>query len=355
MKVGLIGCGGIANIHMGAYKRIKDVEVVAVCDLNIERAKILAKKFGVRRVFDDYVSMVESEKLDLVDVCTPVSTHAKIVIDVSEVVPAVFVEKPMALSVQECDEIIGAIKRHGAKLCIGHNQLFLPTVQKAKSLVDSGSFDLLSFRTVVKEDYEFLKAHGWLAPWAVTPEQKGVLWESCCHLAYLHLHFLPNIVEVYAVGNKVKYPVYDDFAVLLKTADGRFGIIELSWLSKETEISYELRDKTGRRIEIYRDYDYFVEKTEKPPYNVWHVLRHIFVDENRILKKWVKYGIRYFKKGKILPTYLLLRGFIESIEKDSPPPVLPEDGKKTIALLEAIEKSLDRSKPAIFNPKPVAN
>jgi len=344
MKVGLIGCGGIANIHMGAYKRIKNVEVVAVCDLNIEKAKILAKKFGVRRVFDDYVSMVESEKLDLVDVCTPVSTHAKIIIDVSEVVPAVFVEKPMALSVQECDEIIGAIKRHGTKLCIGHNQLFLPTVQKAKSLVDSGSFDLLSFRTIVKEDYEFLKAHGWLAPWAVTPEQKGVLWESCCHLAYLHLHFLPNIVEVYAVGNKVKYPVYDDFAVLLKTADDRFGIIELSWLSKETEISYELRDKTGRRIEIYRDYDYFAEKSEIPPYNIRYTIRSFLVDEKRILKKWIKYGLRYFRGGKMLSTYLLISSFINSIKKDTAPPVSPEDGKETIALLECIEKSLNESK-----------
>ncbi|MEM3769700.1 MAG: Gfo/Idh/MocA family oxidoreductase [Candidatus Bathyarchaeia archaeon] len=345
MKVGLIGCGGIANIHMGAYKRIKDVEVTAVCDLNLDRAKGLAKKFGVEKVFGDYMDMVEAEQLDLVDVCTPVSTHAKIVIDVSRDVPAVFVEKPMALSVQECDEIIEEIRRRGTKLCVGHNQLFLPTIQRAKALVDSGSFDLLSFKTVVKEDYEFLRAHGWLAPWAVAPEQKGVLWESCCHLAYLHLHFLPNIVEVYAVGNKVKYPVYDDFAVLLRTADSRFGIIELSWLSKETEISYELRDKTGRRLEIYRDFDYLIEKMEKPPYNVWYTFRNVLVDEGRVLKKWIKYGVRYLKNGKTLPIYILLNEFIESIKKDTQPPVTPEDGKQTIALLECIEKSLDSNKP----------
>ncbi|MEM3640819.1 MAG: Gfo/Idh/MocA family oxidoreductase [Candidatus Bathyarchaeia archaeon] len=344
MRVGLIGCGGIANIHMGAYKRIKGVEVVAVCDLNIGRAKSLAKKFRVGKVYRDYVNMVEAEQLDLVDVCTPVSTHAKIVIHVSRFVPAIFVEKPMALSVQECDEIIGEIRRRGTKLCVGHNQLFLPTIQKAKALVDSGRFDLLSFKTVVKEDYEFLRAYGWLAPWAVTPEQKGVIWESCCHLAYLHLHFLPNIVEVYAVGNKVKYPVYDDFAVLLKTADNRFGIIELSWLSKETEILYELRDKSGRRLEIYRDFDYMVEKVEKPPYNVWYTLHNILVDEGRVLKKWIKYGIRYLKNGKTLSTYLLLNGFIESIEKNAQPPVTPEDGKRTITLLETIEKSLNGNK-----------
>jgi len=345
MRVGLIGCGGISHTHLEAYKRIKSVKVVALCDLTVERAKSLAKKFQVERVFENYMDMIESGKLDLVDICTPVSTHAKIICDVAKVVPAVFVEKPMALSVLECEEIIKAVKKHGAKLCIGHNQLFLSTIQKAKSLVDSGNFDLFSFRTVVKENFGLLKAHGWLAPWAVTPKQRGIIWESCCHLAYLHLHFLPNIMEVYAVGSKVKYPVYDDFAVLLRTGDGRFGIIELSWLAKETEISYELRDKTGRRVEIYRDFDYFVEKSEIPPYNVWHVVQNFLVDEGRVLKKWVKYGLRYIRHGKVLPTYLLIRGFIESIERDLHPPVTPEDGKKTIALLECIEKSLNQSKP----------
>jgi predicted dehydrogenase len=345
MKVGLIGCGGIANIHMKAYERMEDVEVVAFCDLNLDRAKSLAKKFRGEKVFDNYMDMIEAEKLDLVDVCTPVSTHAKMVIDISKVVPAIFVEKPMARSVSECEEIIKAVRKHGTKLCIGHNQLFIPTIQKAKSLVDSGNFDLFSFRTVVKENFEFLKAHGWLAPWAVTPEQRGVIWESCCHLAYLHLHFLPNIVEVYAVGSKVKYPVYDDFAVLLRTEDMRFGIIELSWLAKETEISYELRDKTGRRMEIYRDFDYYIEKSETPPYNVRYAVRNFLVDEERVLRKWVKYGLRYLRRGNALSTYLLIKGFIESNKKDLPSPVSPEDGKKTIALLECIEKSLDQSKP----------
>ncbi|HEX69010.1 MAG TPA: Gfo/Idh/MocA family oxidoreductase, partial [Candidatus Bathyarchaeota archaeon] len=134
MKVGLIGCGGIANIHMDAYKRMENVEVAALCDIRIEKAKNLAGKFHVEKVYDNYLDMVEAEKLDMVDICTPVSTHAQIICDVSKVIPAIFVEKPMALSVAECEEIIRNIKKNGAKLCIGHNQLFLPTIQKAKTL-----------------------------------------------------------------------------------------------------------------------------------------------------------------------------------------------------------------------------
>jgi predicted dehydrogenase len=305
--------------------------------------------FEVKKVYTDYMKMVEAEKPDLVDVCTPVTTHLRILCDLIEAVPAIIVEKPMALNVSECEEIIKKARKHGTKLCIGHNQIFLPTIQRAKSFVDSGDFDLLSLKTVVKEDFEFLKAHKWAADWNVSPKYRGIIWESCCHLAYLQLHFLPNIIEVYAVGNKVKYPVYDDFAVILRTKDKRYGIIELSWLSKETEITYELRDKSGKCLEIYRDYDYLVEKKEVPPYNMYYVAKNFIVDEKRILKKWIRYGLRYIRRGRILPTYFLIRSFINSIEKDLPPPVSPEDGKKTIALLECIEKSLNESKPTALH------
>jgi predicted dehydrogenase len=180
-----------------------------------------------------------------------------------------------------------------------------------------------------------------LAPaWNVLPEQKGIIWEVCCHLAYLQLQFLPDIREVYAVGSKFKYPVYDDFAVLLRTADQRFGIIELSWLSHETETVYELRDTTGRRVQIHWEFDYFLENSEEPPFSVNNVARNIFVDEKRILQKWLRFGVSYFQRRKLLPTFNLISNYVESIKKDLPPPVSPEDGRNTINLLECIEESL---------------
>jgi len=341
MKVGLIGCGGIAPSHMEVYKRIKNVEVVAVCDVNSEKAKKLAARYRIEKAFENYLDMLEKENLDLVDICTPVSTHARIVCDVAETAAAILVEKPMALSVSECEEIIGAVNKHGSKLCVGHNQIFSPNIQKAKMLVNSGEFDLLCFRTTQKESFEFLKTHNLAPAWNVDPVQRGIIWEVCCHLAYLQLHFLSNITEVCAVGGKVKYPVYDDFAVLLRTTDQRFGLVELSWLSRETEIVYELRDVSGRRVQIYRDFDYFLENSEKPPFSVGNVARNFIVDEKRILQKWMRFGICYFQKRKLLPTFNLISSYIESIEKDLPPPVSPDDGKKVINLLECIERSLD--------------
>ncbi|MHC3128457.1 MAG: Gfo/Idh/MocA family oxidoreductase [Candidatus Bathyarchaeota archaeon] len=346
MKVGIIGCGHIANAHLKVYKNLKNVNIVGVCDLNLDLAKETAHRFGVENVYKDYSDFFEVKDLDMVDICTPIATHGRIACDAAKEVPAILVEKPMALSVSECDDIINAVKKHGSKLCVVHQQLFLPSVERAKLLVDNGAYDLLSFKTTQKESFEVLKANKLAADWMVAPKQNGILWEVCSHLAYLQLHFLSDITEVYAIGNKTKYPVHDHFFVLLKTKDHRFGMIELSWITKETEIFYEMCDSTGKRAQVYRNFDYFLEnQAEYAPYSVGGVLRGFFTDEKRVLQKWGRFGLNYFKGSKLISHFKLISNYLESIEKDLPPPVTPEDGRKTIQLLECIRKSLDEQRP----------
>lgn len=348
MKVGLIGCGGIAPAHVGVYKNMKDVEISSVCDLNLERARSLASKFGIEKTYQSYWDMFEKEKPDLVDICTPVSTHSKIVCDAAEAVPALLVEKPMGLNVSQCDEMIRKVEKYGRKLCIGHSQIFSPNVKKATAMVNSENFNLHSFTTVQKESFEILKARDLAPMWNVMPEQKGIIWEVCCHLAYLHLHFLPDIREVYAVGSKVKYPVYDDFAVLLRTSREAFGMIELSWLSRETECIYELRDTTGRRLQIHWEFDYMLENKQEPPFTAALVSKNILVDQKRLFQKWSKFASSYIKKRKLLPIFNLISEFAESIKQDKKSPVTPKEGRSTVSLLESIEKSLDEKRPVML-------
>jgi predicted dehydrogenase len=317
MRVGIIGCGGISPLHVKVYQKLKDVEVVSLCDISIDRAKNMASKFGIKNTYSDYWQMFEKENLDYVDICTPASTHAKIVSDAATAVPSILVEKPMALNVEECDQMIKAVQKHGCKLCIGQNQIFSPHVMKAKSMVDSGEFDLFCFRTTQKESFEILRKLDLAPEWNVLPAQKGIIWEVCAHLAYLQLNFMPDIKEVYAVGSKVKYTVYDDFTVLLRTGSEQFGIIELSWLSHETETVYELRDTTGRRLQLHWEYDYFFEPKAPPPYTTGNVIKNFFIDEKRVLQKWYSFGKSYLQKGKLLPTYNLINSYVESIKKNS--------------------------------------
>jgi len=340
VNVGLVGCGRVSEIHMNAYKNIQEVDVIAVSDINLERAEAFAQKHKIPKAYDDALKLFELKDLDFVDICTPISTHAKLACEAAKHGHNIFLEKPMARSSKECDQIIREITKNKVKLCICHNQLFLPTVMQAKTLVDSGKFQLAYFRISVRESAELIGAPSWI----MTLEQGGPLWETCTHSAYLQLHFLKTINKLWAIGEKVSNPVYDRFVIMLTNPQKNIGIIEISWLAKKEERLFELIDSNGRKIQIL-NYDFFLEfpeKTEK------HIIQGYYRDQKLIIKKWVKFlldNLRNWKMRYSLPQYILINKFIDSIKNDLDPPVTPQDGKRTVRLLEYIENALNKNSP----------
>jgi len=340
IKVGLVGCGRVSEIHMNAHKNIPEAKVVAVSDINLERAKVFAQKHKIPKVFGDALKLFELKDLDFVDICTPISTHVKLACEAAKYGHNIFLEKPMARSSKECDQIIHEITKSKVKLCICHNQLFLPPIMQAKALVDSGKFQLAYFRISVRESAELIGAPSWI----MTPEQGGVLWETGTHSTYLQLHFLKNIDKVWAVGEKVSNPVYDHFIVMLSNSQQTIGTIEISWRAKKEEIVFELIDLNGKKIQIL-NYNFlleFPEKLEK------HIIQGFYWDQKLITKKWLKFLFDNLRNRRIrysVPQYILINKFIDSIKNDLDPPVTPEEGRRTVRLLEYIEESLNKNRP----------
>jgi len=348
MKVGLIGCGRVANIHMNAYKAINNVNVVAVSDTDINRAKAFAEPYRIDKVFSNYMDLFEVKDLDFVDVCTPTSTHESIVRDAAKSGLNVLMEKPMGRNSRECERMVEESRKHGTKLCVCHNQLFYPFVRHLKSIADSEGFDLTSFRTFHKENFEFLKAHGLAHDWNLSPENGGILWEVGCHLAYLHLHFLKDIEEVYALGVRAKYQVWDDFIVLLRTSSQRYGIMEISWVAQEPEMVYEVVASNGRRVQTFLPHGYLIERTQKTLASAGDVARNFLSDERRLFTKWWKFAKDQVEKPQ-LGHIGLIRSYVESLEKNSASPVTGEDGRNAVKLLECIEQSLEERKPIKYS------
>jgi len=349
MKVGIIGCGRVARIHMKAYKALNNAEVVAVADTNIDKAKAFARLYKIDKVFSSYLDLFEEFKdIGFVDICTPTSTHETIVRDAAEYGVNVLMEKPMGRNSKECERMIKIAKKHGIKLCVCHNQLFFPHVKRLKAIADSEDFNMISFRTSHRENFEWLKAHGLAQPWNISPEHGGILWEVGTHLAYLQLHFLKDIKEVYALGTKAKYSVWDDFIVLLKTSSERWGIMEISWVAKESEILYEIISSEGERVQTFLPHGYIIEKTQYPPAKVTDVARSLLTDLKRLYRKWAKFTVDQIKKPQ--SGHLdLIASYIESIEKNSQaPPVTGKDGRNTVKLLECIGESLEKQKPVKY-------
>ena len=148
LRVGVIGCGSIAqHRHLPEYIANKNVELVAVCDINENRVKEIAEKYEAA-AYTNYEELLTSGTVDAVSVCTPNYLHAPISIAALNAGLHVLCEKPMATSKQEAEAMIAASKRSDKKLMIAHNQRFVPSHQRARQLIASGEIGkIYSFRT----------------------------------------------------------------------------------------------------------------------------------------------------------------------------------------------------------------
>lgn len=140
LKVGIIGTGWIAESHVESYKRMKDVEIVALADLIEGKAERFAERLGLplARCYRSGHEMLENEELDAVSVCTYNSTHAECTIDALEHGVHVLLEKPMCVTLDEAVEIMRAEKKSGKILSIGFQPRFDPNMQMIKKIVQSG-------------------------------------------------------------------------------------------------------------------------------------------------------------------------------------------------------------------------
>ena len=123
VRVGIIGCGGIANgKHMPSLHKLPNVDMVAFCDLVVERAEEAKAKYGTAdaAVYEDYKKLLEDKTIDVVHVCTPNRAHSFITVDALEAGKHVMCEKPMAINSAEALKMLEAAKRTGKLLTIGY-------------------------------------------------------------------------------------------------------------------------------------------------------------------------------------------------------------------------------------------
>lgn len=169
-KVGIIGCGGIGNIHANAYKMIDDVDICAFIDSNIDRAKECAEKFGGKA----YASIADvEEKLDLVSVVTPPATHYPILLDLIERKIPVFCEKPITTDVDQAKEIVAKAEAAGVPIGIGFKMRNEAVFAKAKELIGEIG-ELYSVTAVKDQPYTFAAGREWI-------QKTGAMYELSVH------------------------------------------------------------------------------------------------------------------------------------------------------------------------------
>ncbi|MEM7538271.1 MAG: Gfo/Idh/MocA family oxidoreductase [Chloroflexota bacterium] len=138
LKVGIIGLGGIARSHCDAIATLENVEVVAVADLFEAKRQEYMQKYNIPRGYASHEELLQDEEVDAVAVVLGHQLHHRLTVDSCNAGKHVLVEKPMALSLEHCDEMIAAAEQNNVKLMLGMTQHFYPTSIKAKEILDSG-------------------------------------------------------------------------------------------------------------------------------------------------------------------------------------------------------------------------
>ncbi len=234
MNYALIGCGRISTNHIKAATENK-LSIVAVCDIVPENMESVLSKHNLQNDssiarYTDYKEMLANEKIDFASIATESGNHAEIALYCIENGIHVIIEKPMAMSIEDCDKIIALSEEKKVKVCACHQNRFNKSVQTMRKALENGDFGKLSHATIHVR-WNRNKDYYTQAPWRGTWEQDGgALMNQCIHgIDLLRWTMGDEIDEVYGVTKQVfhDYLECEDLGTaIVKFKNGATGIIE---------------------------------------------------------------------------------------------------------------------------------
>lgn len=243
IKFGLLGCGRIAKRHsdlLGGH-HIDGARLVGVCDPIHPRADAIASKFGVPAHYT-VDELLARREIDVVTVLTPSGMHPAHVIACARAGKHVVVEKPMALRLQDADEMIRACDEAGVKLFVVKQNRFNVPVVKAREALDAGRFGRLILGTVRVRwcrDQAYYDQDEWRGTWAY---DGGVLSNQASHHVDMLEWFFGDVVSVHAraITALAKIETEDTAVATLKFRNGALGIIEATTAVRPTDLEGSL-------------------------------------------------------------------------------------------------------------------
>jgi len=309
LKIGVVGVGFWGSNHVRVLKELESAEVKAVCDIDLEKAKYVARKFGVSKYYRDLNEMLDREELDAVTVCTPSVNHAEVAVKVLESGLNVFVEKPLASNPDECLKIIDAAKSNNRFVMTGFIERFNPAVSKAVELLRAGEIG------------EVIMSHGRrIGWWPQRIGDVGVVKDTAIHDIDLTRYiFGQEPVSVYARGGSLRHRFEDHVQAIMNFEDElRVAFIEANWLTPRKKREMLI---TGSEGVISIQFLTQVISLEKADVVIEPIL------------KWKE------------PLKIELSHFIESLSNHKKPSVDAVDGAKAVIIAESILNSMMKNKP----------
>lgn len=322
----LIGCGRAGMIHARNYKnKINNAEIVAVVDAVEAAAQAAAVELGVTKCFTDYHSILTDESINAVIVVAPTNLHRDIVVDCANAGKHIFCEKPMAMTVEECDEMIAACEKNHVKLQIGFMRRFDTSFQEAKKLLDEGAIgDLVQIHSNTRGPS---KPRPWMYD---IKASNGVLAELNSHdIDAVRWIAGSDIDTLYAVAGNFRnteiaeqYPDYYDSVLMNGTLKNgvHFCIDGAAYMQYGYDSKMEIIGTKGK-INVGRTDKEFV---------------HVTTVETGTYTPFINSWMTLFVEAYLAED----TSFVNAIINDTPTEVNGYDGRMAVATVEAGNQSI---------------
>ncbi|MFQ6068200.1 MAG: Gfo/Idh/MocA family protein [Candidatus Bathyarchaeia archaeon] len=304
--VAVIGVGFWGKNHVRIFSELSETKLVAVCDVNIEKARNIANQYGVE-AYSDSRKLLKRKDIEAVSICTWTTTHATEAVRALKAEKHALVEKPLASTIKEARKIVNFAKQENKCLMVGFIERFNPSVQRAKDMLKKGEIGELVSATAKR-----------VSKWPERVGDVGVVKDYAIHeIDVMRKIFEEDPTTVYARVGNLRHTKYEDYAqIMLTFKQGKTAFIEANWLTPD-----RIRKLTLTGSDAIMSLDYLTqeitvetsEKSLKPRY------------------EWKE------------PLKLELQHFAESILQDREPEVTGVDGLKALIIAEAAIKSSEKS------------
>jgi predicted dehydrogenase/nucleoside-diphosphate-sugar epimerase len=345
-RVGIVGAGYVAAHHLRALRDLPFVETVGITDLDEVRASQLAARFKVSGVYPS-LSKMASAQPDVMHVLTPPASHRALAVEALSMGCHVLVEKPMAETVSECDEMIACARENGRVLSVNHSARFDPAVLQAAAAVRRGVCgDVIAVHFIRSSDYPPY-AGGPLPP----PYRQGSypfrdLGVHGLYLLELFLGNLENLQVSFHETGRDPLLTFDEWRAHAECERGT-GYMYLSWNTRPIQNELWIH---GTKAVIHVDcflQTCEISSTMPGPKQIGMVLTGTANAVRKSLR--IPWNMVRFAAGRLKPSpgiYLGVHRFYESLQRGTPVPVTAEEGRRVTSWIASAAEGADREKVA---------
>jgi UDP-N-acetyl-2-amino-2-deoxyglucuronate dehydrogenase len=359
-NISIAGCSKVAHLHAKAIQEIPDARLAGVWSRTGKTADDFASLYKTN-AYRDVSTMVSENKSDLVIICTAHPFHIGPAIEVAEAGVNVLIEKPLASSLQDCDDIITACKTNNVKLGVISQRRWYEPVRRVKDAIEAGKIGKPVLATVTMlgwRDKEYYDSGAWRGSWK--KEGGGVLVNQSPHQFDILLWYMGDVDEVYGIWKNLNHPyieVDDTALAIVKFKSGAVGNILVSNSQKPgIHSNIHVHGENGASAGVQTDGGAMFLPGRSgiagPPVNdLWTI-----PGEEHLLKEWIRQDTEIFNSCD--PTVLYMKyqieDFLAAIAGNREPSVTGEAGRRTVELFTAIYRSSRDNMPVKFPLKPEA-